>query len=202
LYAGNVEGYRKTCARMLDHFVRIGRERHDNSFGATSACWACVLAPDAVEDFASAIKLAEAGLIKPYRNDQDHLNLGAILYRAGQFEEAIDKLKELVTTWEKSGLLPNTMSPASAWFFLAMAHHQLGQHEEAEKWLAKANERVELELAGDPRFWARPLVLELLQAEARLLLGASEQQSPTGTSNCQQTLPKTRGFARRSAKGR
>jgi WD40 repeat protein/serine/threonine protein kinase/tetratricopeptide (TPR) repeat protein len=175
LYAGDIEGYRRTCVRMLDHFVLIGREPHDSSFGSTMACWACVLAPDAVKDLVSVIKLAEAGLIKSYVGDQDHLNMGVVLYRTGKFEEAIDKLEELVTKWEKRGLLPNTMSPASAWFFLAMAHHQLGQYQEAEKWLAKANERVELELAGNPRFWARPLALELLQTEAKQLLNESKQ---------------------------
>ncbi|MFC1761802.1 hypothetical protein ACFL6U_06950 [Planctomycetota bacterium] len=55
-----------------------------------------------------------------------------------------------------------------------MAHHQLDQHEEAEKWLAKANKRVEQEMVDRPR-WGRKLVLELLQAEAQRLLGVSEQ---------------------------
>ena len=56
-----------------------------------------------------------------------------------------------------------------------MAHHQLDQHEEAEKWLVKATERAEQEMAGTPMSWARPLVLELLQTEARQLFDVSKQ---------------------------
>ena len=175
LYTGDIEHYRKTCAWMLDHFVRTGRERLDNSFGGAWTCWACSLAPDAVGDIAEAVKLAEQGLERGYKTDLDFVNLGTILYRAGRFEEAIEKLEELDAIWEKESRLPSMVSPAYAWFFLAMAHHQLDQREEAEKWLAKANKRAEQELAGNPRAWSRPLMLELFQAEAKRLLGVSKQ---------------------------
>jgi WD40 repeat protein/tetratricopeptide (TPR) repeat protein len=173
LYAGDTEDYRKTCAWMLNHFVR--REGLDNAFGPTWTCFACSLAPNAVEDFASAIKLAERGVARSDNFVYDRFNLGAILYRAGRFEEAIEELDKLVVSWEKTGRVPVQISPAYPWFFVAMAHHQLDQHEEAEKWLVKANRRVEQEIAGNPIAWGRPLVLELLQAEAQRLLGVSEQ---------------------------
>ena len=64
---------------------------------------------------------------------------------------------------------------AFAWFFLAMAHHQLDQHEEAKTFLAKAVERVEHEMAGNPVVWSRPLMLELFQAETKRLFGVPEQ---------------------------
>ena len=173
LYSGDIEGYHKTCAWMLDHFAQ--RKSLDNAFGPTWTCWVCVLAPDAVEDFGGAIKLAERGVARSNNTAQDRLNPGAILYRAGRFEEAIEKLEELVAPWEKTGQVPVMISPAFAWFFLAMAHHQLDQQEEAEMWLTKATERVEYEMEGNPSFWSRPLTLELLQTEAKRLLGVSEQ---------------------------
>jgi tetratricopeptide (TPR) repeat protein len=98
-----------------------------------------------------------------------------LMQELSRFEDAIEQLEELVALWRKESRLPVNISPAFAWFFLAMAHHQLDQHEEAEKWLAKATERAEQEMAGTPRSWARPLVLELLQTEARQLLGVSKQ---------------------------
>ena len=178
LYAGDIEGYRRTCTQMLDHFAQ--REDLDSSFA--SICWACSLAPDAVEDFVDVIKLAEKLAEREKerfkRPGQAHLNLGALLYRAGRLEEAIELLEGLPVPQEKEGQLPvRTSPPVSAWFFLAMAHHQLDQHEEAEKWLVKANERAELEMAGNPAWWwwGRPLAHELLQAEAERLLGVSEQ---------------------------
>jgi hypothetical protein len=68
------------------------------------------------------------------------------------------------------------MSPAFAWFFLAMAYQQLDRHDEAEKWFTKANERVEQEMAGNPGNWNRLLTLKLFQAEAKQMLGESKQQ--------------------------
>ena len=110
------------------------------------------------------------------KTDQDFLDLGAILYRAGRFEEAIEKLEEFVTILETEGRLPTKMSPSFAWFFLAMAHQQVGQHEQAKKWLAKATEQAEQERADIPQWWwNRRLTLELLEAEARQLLGVSKQ---------------------------
>jgi tetratricopeptide (TPR) repeat protein len=161
---------------MLDHFA--GNERLDTKYGSTWACWACSLAPDAVDDFVKAVGLAERVVKRADKTEQDSLDLGAVLYRAGRFEEAIERLYELVSTWEKEGrwLNPKEMSPSYACFFLAMAHHQLGRHEQAMKWLDKAIEQAERERADIPYWWwNRRLTLELFEAEARQLLGVSDQ---------------------------
>jgi tetratricopeptide (TPR) repeat protein len=52
--------------------------------------------------------------------------LGIAHHRAAQFKEAISVLKEF--------------EAENAWAVLAMAHHQLGQAEEAGKWLQKAKD--------------------------------------------------------------
>jgi Tol biopolymer transport system component len=56
------------------------------------------------------------------------LGLGAALYRAGRYQEAIETLRR--------GDRPDTGSPA-ALAFLAMAHHQLGQREQARAVLGR-----------------------------------------------------------------
>ena len=59
----------------------------------------------------------------------DRLNtLGAILYRAGRFEEAVRQLERSVEVHGAGG------TPYDA-LFLAMAHHQLGHADEARRWL-------------------------------------------------------------------
>jgi Tfp pilus assembly protein PilF len=57
-------------------------------------------------------------------------NLGAALYRAGRFEEAVRRLNESIET-RGGGSLPRGFA------FLALAHHRLGHRDEAKRWLDK-----------------------------------------------------------------
>jgi tetratricopeptide (TPR) repeat protein len=61
--------------------------------------------------------------------------LGVALYRAGDWKAAIEALN-------KSMELRNG-GDSSDWFFLALAHWQLGKQEEARKWYEKAVEWME-----------------------------------------------------------
>jgi hypothetical protein len=62
-----------------------------------------------------------------------------------------------------------------------MTHHQLGNVDESQRYFELANERTEEEMTGDgDAFWNRKLTLQLLQSEARSLLGVSENNSPDG----------------------
>ena len=56
--------------------------------------------------------------------------LGAALYRAGRFEEAVRRLDESIQTRGDGG-------DARGFAFLAMAHHRLGRRDEAKRWLDK-----------------------------------------------------------------
>ena len=79
-----------------------------------------------------------------------------------------------------------SFSPAYIWFFLAMAHHTSGQHDESKKLLKKAvgwTDRVLLEHdKGTAKLsWNRRLTLKLLRKEAEALLkrsDASAQPAP------------------------
>ena len=59
-----------------------------------------------------------------------------------------------------------------------MANQELGDTEEAKHWFDKAVKRSQEELQNSPA-WNRELTLQLLQAEARSLLGISEDNSPS-----------------------
>ena len=132
--------------------------------------WTCALAADAVEDFNGVIELARLAVEKSGETHQNRNTLGAILYRAGKFDEAVQVLGDLATQWEQAGQSTLT-SPAYTWFFLAMVHHQQGHTEEAQQCLEKARTQAEEEMMAGNVQWNRQLTLQLLQSEATQLLG-------------------------------
>ena len=166
LGAGEHEAYRSACARMVQQFA--GNETA--SVGQWVA-WTCALAPEAVSDLAEAVKAAGHAVSKQPDADR-HLNtLGAILYRAGRYEEAVQWMNEIA----KQGPARGLSSPAYTWFFLAMAHQQLGHPEEGQTWLREAISRAEEEIRDDTEVaWNRRLTLDLLRAEAEALLAGPQ----------------------------
>jgi hypothetical protein len=74
--------------------------------------------------------------------------LGATLYRAGRYEEAVKVLKG-GSSWQN--------------LFLAMAYHHLGQPDKAREWFAKAK-------LDDKAGWEHRLVYQRLRQEAEKLL--------------------------------
>jgi tetratricopeptide (TPR) repeat protein len=162
--------YRDACATMLDKFAET-----DDPMSANFTAWTAALAPGGVDDYAPHIALAEKAVAaKP--DDHQCLNtVGAILYRAGRYQEAVDRLAEL------DGRLDDPVtgaqsSPAYTWYFLAMGHHALDHPEKAKEYLAKASAATEQELADTehPPAWNRKLTLELLRKEAEALIAQEE----------------------------
>jgi hypothetical protein len=88
--------------------------------------------------------------------------LGAAHYRAGNWKDAVAAL-------DKSMELRNG-GDSFDWFFLAMAHWQLGHKEEARKWFDKAVERMEKNRPSDEE-------LRRFRAEAAELLGVKDKKN-------------------------
>jgi len=160
---------------MLDHFGDT--EDADN---AHWVAWTCGLAPDAVADFSTPVALARKAA-ESYPTSVVCLHaLGAVLYRAGKFEEAIQRLTEADQLIQDADEEPLS-SPAYTWFFLAMAHQAHGQAEEAKKWFEKAAAWTDKVIEGDETkggarlAWNRRLTLKLFRAEAADVLGIKEQ---------------------------
>jgi tetratricopeptide (TPR) repeat protein len=173
--------YRNACAAMVGKFGEI-----DDPMAANFIGWTCALASDAVDDYepvlASATKAVEA---QP--DSEKFLNtLGAILYRSGRHDEAIERLTELdhrretaVTVESYPTYTTVQLSPAYTWYFLAMAHHKAGNAEQAREYLNKANQWTDKVLADgqNPPRWNRRATLELLRTEAEALLGTDDEES-------------------------
>jgi tetratricopeptide (TPR) repeat protein len=174
---GEIEEYRNVCIAMLQRFGS-----NEDARVVHWIPWTCVLAPDALTDFARPVQLAEE-VVKKNPGDPSYLDtLGGVLYRAGRLEEAIQRLTEaerLVA--EPDGTAKS--SPAYTWLFLAMAHQRTGQNEEAKKWFNKAVDYTDKVLAEEkqpgasPLSWNRRLTLELLRTEAAKLLAVTETPS-------------------------
>ncbi len=93
--------------------------------------------------------------------------LGVAQYRAGQFKQAVTSLSKSMQL--RSG------GDAFDWFFLAMAHWQLKNKEEARKWYDKAVGWMEKSKPDDEE-------LRRFRAEAAELLGIvkNEKKPPAG----------------------
>ncbi len=126
-----------------------------------SVAWICVLADNAVDDPATLVLLAERALAgSPEQAKPLVLNtLGAALYRADRFEEAIRRLDEGIR--KRSG-----QSLPEDWAFLAMAHHRLGHRDQARSWI---NRFRNYQPPENESYW-HDFEVRLLRREAEALI--------------------------------
>jgi len=128
-----------------------------NPYTANTVAWSCAMAPDAVADREAPVRLAELAVNgAPEAQKPMYLNtLGAALYRAGRFQEAISRLEE--------GMRQSGGEGFEDWTFLALAHHRLGHDVEAHSWLQRVRSYRPSEKPQD--FWDE-LEIRLLRSEA------------------------------------
>ena len=142
--------------------------------------WTYVLAPSAVDAYAPVLELAQ-GAVRQRTDRQTLQTLGAVQFRAGQFDEALKSLASSESAEEYG-----RVSPVYGWYFLAMTHFRLGQHVEAQKWYDRAARQTEKTLAdekterGAPLAWDHRLTLELLRDETRALLEIKQHPEEKG----------------------
>ena len=110
---------------------------------------------------ASSAAALDAGLYGDLGAKADAVTtLGAALYRAGRYDQAIGRLEEAVRARGAAG------SPRD-WAFLALAHHRLQHHAEAKRWLERLRSHKP---STDPaRFWDE-LEIRLLRSEAEAVI--------------------------------
>jgi WD40 repeat protein/serine/threonine protein kinase len=154
LKAGDTDQYRQLCRTV----VAQARTTKDGD-AARFVAELCTLGPDAVSDWKNVVALAERALAGA-RPDARHgalTTLGAVLYRAGRYPEALARLQE-------ASRQPG--EDVRARLFLALAHHRAGHASEARTWLARAAEVRSAAAAG---FW-QAVADDLLRQEARQLI--------------------------------
>jgi len=148
LGAGDTEGYRQMCNRLLS---RVGEPEARS--GAQDLLGVCTLAPGAVTDPQSLLRLAD----RVYKDDPDDPRsghaLGTSLYRAGKHPEALERLKVAARDGSVGSML-----------WLALAYARTGKPNEARQWLRKAAEAEKKEVRWV--YWGQRLEERLLREEA------------------------------------
>ena len=183
--------YQATCRRMVGQFSE-GTAPADDNFIA----WACTLAPDALSDWVQAVAVAEKAAQSDPKSASYLNTWGAVLYRAGRFDDALSRLSEAEALVQPSSEANNS-PPAYTWFFLAMTQHCLGHAEEAKQWLDKAvawTDKIfaEADQGTTDLSWNRRLTLKLLREEAEGMIVA-DTEPEDNTNPSQRSKPEAEG---------
>jgi tetratricopeptide (TPR) repeat protein len=101
----------------------------DSPVAMNSRSWSVVKDPGRSErEYTRALRQAQTAVDAEPKNPEFLNTLGAALYRARRFAEAINRLEQGIK-------LRSGSSDAFDWAFLAMAHARHGQRDEALRWL-------------------------------------------------------------------
>lgn len=164
---GDQAGCRQACAPLL-HPSPVRFDAHRNYLAARIGG----LAPDAAEDPAVLVSLAQRAVAAaPHKGDYLHA-LGVAHYRAGQFREAVRRLEESLRDPLWRGAF------AASHFVLAMAHHRRGEGDAARDWLERGLQALPHGPPRPPVHVHDWMSCHLLRREAELLiLGETEHVS-------------------------
>lgn len=161
-------GYRRACADLLARFAAAEDPRV-----ASPLAYTCVARPGAIDAPDALVRWGERAV--PLFRGNERV-LGAALYRAGRYQDAVRRL-------EAASRL--TTPVAWDWLFLAMSHQRLGHtaaarenFEKARSWIdAAEKDRGKPASAGASRTawhsWNERAEVRALQREAEALLGAA-----------------------------
>jgi lipopolysaccharide biosynthesis regulator YciM len=123
----------------------MGNIRSKNPRIAYLAARTCVLGPNASDDPAGVVGLAGQAVADDPKCPWYLHTLGMAHYRAGEFDRAIQRLRE------SNDAEPAWSANVVNWLGLAMGYHHLGQAEEARKWLDKAVKWIDEAAAKSPK---------------------------------------------------
>jgi serine/threonine protein kinase len=130
-HVGDQQGYRETCRTMLQRFGDDAIE-----LATLETVRACVLDPDPKIDAADLVQHAER--VVRYQKIHWHFYVAGLAhYRAGQYEQAVERLQESLT------VDPNWRARAINYPALAMAYHRLGKSKEAREALVSAEKAID-----------------------------------------------------------
>ena len=144
--------------RLLN--AKLGPEHPDTLSSMNELAWFLATVTDEeLRDTTRAVEIAQAVVAASPQTAYYRRTLGIALYRAGAWQEAIAHLEAGINLRESA----DSERLYSA-VFLAMAHWQLGEKDEARDWLKKAVQWMEQANANDAD-------LKRFRAEAEYLIG-------------------------------
>jgi tetratricopeptide (TPR) repeat protein len=144
---------------IAEYRAALKRDPND-ALSLNHLAWILATCPEArLRDTEQAVKLARQAVKLAPKAGTFWNTLGAALYRAGDWKGAIPALEKSMELG-KGG-------DASDWFFLAMAHQQIGKKDEARRWFDKAAQWMDKNRPRDKE-------LRRFRIEAAALLGVKE----------------------------
>ena len=124
---GDSDGYRRICSALLEKLKDTGNPRTTYLLARV-----CTFGPGGLADYAPAVQLAKQAVTADAEAPWNIHTLGAVYYRAGQFDKAIHYLRESTdadASWA---------AQVCNWLMLGQAYSAMGQNGEARPWLDKA----------------------------------------------------------------
>jgi tetratricopeptide (TPR) repeat protein len=159
LQRGDRDGYRACCRNFI--------ERHsasNNRLILNNAAWLSVFDPVAQAEAQRALPLIDKAIAQARTTgapDRNFLHTrGCVLYRLGRHDDAVTQLTDLINE-------PGYTATAQDWLFLAMAHQQRGQDEQARKFL---DQSIAWMAANPQSEWYQQMALERFRAEAEAVI--------------------------------
>jgi WD40 repeat protein/tetratricopeptide (TPR) repeat protein len=154
LASGDLAGYKQAC-------VRLAKRGGDTEADARAIAWVCALAPDAVNNYRLLLQRAERRATANPKSTVDLLAWAILLYRAGQFDPALQHVQE-------AAALNGSATDPRAELLRALVQQRLQHPEEARQALDKAlgqiNAAKEKKEAIAPT-WEQRLEIEILRRE-------------------------------------
>jgi serine/threonine protein kinase/Flp pilus assembly protein TadD len=159
------KGLHEEAIAAFEQAIKLSPQ--DESLVNDNRAWLLANSADAKRrDPDKAVKIAKR-VVELFPNNGAYWNtLGTAQYRAGDWHEAIDALKK------SEKLPPDRSSNCLNALFLAMAHWQLGEQDEARRWYGKAVDWMEKQQTDDK-------LLRRFRAEAEELLKITDEKPTT-----------------------
>jgi tetratricopeptide (TPR) repeat protein len=174
LRLGDLDGYRRCCRVMLEHFAQTADPTMAHQIALD-----CLLIPGAIADLGLPLQLARRAVEADPGSNWFLATLGAAHYRAGQFEQAVERLEQALKACGKNG----EAGPRAAVFsrlFLAMTYHSTGHAPIARQWFDKAVDQIERDLPKEGSQdlgaeWQDWIMCQIIRREAEALLKKDAQ---------------------------
>jgi tetratricopeptide (TPR) repeat protein len=147
--------------------------------------WTLASCPDPkLSDPLQAVELAKKAAEAEPQIANYWNTLGVAKYRAGQWQAAIESLEKSIELVAGEDIQAGATGESWNAFFIAMAHQQLGHHDEALQWYDRA-------VAWMEKYEPHHRELLRFRAEAAELLGITQPESPTRPQAVENETPNT-----------
>jgi len=170
LASSNRTRYRQTCEMFLDELEQVKEPRL-----AEAAAWAAAVAPEFLSNNSIRLRLAKRAIRCNPSDLASQRTYGAVLYRDGDFQGAVDPLGRATASETDSVRI-------TAALFLAMAYHHAGRNGEArlvfDRMEASLKNRRQTRSPATCQHlirWDDDVVLSLLYDEASATLKADDR---------------------------